>query len=148
MPALRLLGIWVLLSLAVHLIWELAQLPLYTLWRDETPPAIAWAVIHCTAGDGLIALGSFLVAWAWAHDVFWPWHRLARGLPVLIASGVGYTAFSEWYNVHVLGSWAYSEHMPTIFGIGVSPLLQWIVVPLAVIWLMRRLTTPPSLPWR
>ncbi|MGL1834438.1 hypothetical protein ACKVEX_12605 [Rhodocyclaceae bacterium SMB388] len=65
---------------------------------------------------------------------------------MLIASGVSYTAFSEWHNVHVAGSWAYVESMPTIVGIGVSPLLQWIVVPLTVIWLMRRVTMLPKAP--
>ena len=46
-PALRVLGAWLLVSLVLHLTWEIAQLPLYTLWREETPAYIAWAVIHC-----------------------------------------------------------------------------------------------------
>lgn len=28
-------GAWTLLSFALYLVWELAQLPLYTLWRDS-----------------------------------------------------------------------------------------------------------------
>lgn len=51
-----------------------------------------------------------------------------------MASGVGYTTFSEWLNVVVRGSWAYSELMPTVqlasFDLGLSPIAQWVAVPL------------------
>ena len=36
--------------------WEVLQLPLYTLGRDGTAWEIAFAILHCTAGDALIAL--------------------------------------------------------------------------------------------
>ncbi len=133
-------GAWALLSLALHLVWEMGQLPLYTLWREAPPATIAWAVIHCTAGDGLLALSTFALACAWSRRLNWPWYALSRGLPVLLLSGVAYTAFSEWRNVYRLGSWAYREAMPTIFGIGVLPLVQWIVVPVIALWLLRSST--------
>lgn len=130
-------GAWTLLSLALHLVWEVAQLPLFTLWREATLTAIAWAVVHCTAGDGVIALGTFALASAWSGRVGWPWHSPIRGLPILLLSGVAYTVFSEWRNVYRLGWWAYAEQMPTIFGIGVSPLAQWVVVPVIALWILR-----------
>src|SRR5438046_7946598 len=34
--------------------WEIAQLPLYTLWNEAGPGYIAFAVAHCTIGDILI----------------------------------------------------------------------------------------------
>ncbi|MBA4742763.1 MAG: hypothetical protein H2060_08665 [Azoarcus sp.] len=45
---------------------------------------------------------------------------------------------SEWRNVHVLGSWAYSPSMPTILDIGLAPLAQWAVVPLAATLLVAK----------
>lgn len=30
--------------------------------------------------------------------------------------GAGYTVFSEWMNITILGSWAYAESMPTLAG--------------------------------
>jgi hypothetical protein len=128
---------WTILSLALHLVWEVAQIPLYTLWREAAPATIAWAVVHCTAGDGLIALATFALACAWSRRVDWPWRSLSRGLPVLLVSGVAYTAFSEWRNVYRLGLWAYSEQMPMIMGIGALPLAQWIVVPVVALWFLR-----------
>src|SRR5205807_9351338 len=58
--------------------------------------------------------------------------------------GVAYTAFSEWLNIVVRQSWAYSERMPLIplfgFRIGLSPLLQWIIVPATAFGLVRWIT--------
>lgn len=35
---------------ALNLLWEIAQLPLYTIYEEGEPAAIAFAVAHCTAG--------------------------------------------------------------------------------------------------
>src|SRR3546814_20556698 len=59
-----------------NLAWEFAQLPLYTIWHGGTPREIAFAALHCTGGDVLIAgaalLGALLVAGTgeWPHDRF------------------------------------------------------------------------------
>jgi hypothetical protein len=52
------------LSLAAtgHLLWEAAQLPLYTIWSTGTWGEIVFAVIHCTAGDALITAAALLLA--------------------------------------------------------------------------------------
>src|SRR5215467_10683065 len=43
---------WAVLSIGLaaigHFFWEVAQLPLYTLWRTGTPREIAFALFHCT----------------------------------------------------------------------------------------------------
>ena len=119
-----------------NLLWEVFQLPLFTLWQTARPGYLAFAVLHCWVGDLLIALFSLgfgiLVA-----GRSWP----SRGyIPVATATllvGLAYTVFSEWLNVEVRGSWAYAPAMPRVppLGTGLSPLLQWVVVPLvAFIW--------------
>jgi hypothetical protein len=57
-----------------------------------------------------------------------------------VALGVGYTVFSEWLNTAVRSGWAYSDLMPVvpILGTGLSPLAQWLVVPLAAFWWASR----------
>ena len=42
---------------------------------------------------------------------------------------MAYTVFSEWFNVYRLGSWAYADAMPTLGGIGLAPILQWLLMP-------------------
>ena len=43
-----------------NLAWEFAQTPLYTLWRTGLAGEIAFAVLHCTAGDVVIAGATLL----------------------------------------------------------------------------------------
>ena len=51
-----------------------------------------------------------------------------------------YTVWSEWYNVYRVGSWAYAPGMPTISGIGVTPMLQWILLAPATVFAFRALS--------
>lgn len=124
-------------SLVVHLVWEVLQLPLYTLWTKGTLREQAFAVIHCTVGDAMIAGLSLLMALAIFGRPIWPKSGTRPVWLLTLLLGVGYTIYSEWLNVSVRGSWAYSELMPTlpVLGTGLAPLLQWIVVPTLVLWL-------------
>ena len=123
-----------------NLAWETIQLPLYTLWRTGTPGEIGFAVIHCTLGDVAIAAASLTLALGLVGSAEWP----VRGfIPVLVISmvlGAGYTVYSEYLNVVVRRSWAYSNLMPVLPGLntGLAPLLQWIVLPPLALALARR----------
>jgi hypothetical protein len=61
-------------------------------------------------------------------------------LAAAVALGRGYTFFSEWLNVGLRGSWAYSEFMPVVplTGTGLAPLLQWLILPVAAYRLATR----------
>jgi hypothetical protein len=113
-----------------HLFWEAGQLPLYTLWRTGTPREIVTALIHCTGGDILITTITLAVATAFARLFRW---RAFGGRMVFTAIilGAAYTVFSEWLNVEIRRSWSYTAAMPVLplFGTGLTPLLQWLVVP-------------------
>lgn len=126
----------------LNLGWEIGQLPLYTLWDHPSAAYIAYAVVHCTAGDVLIGLASLLIALvATRAGASEQWHQAAMA-GVLIAVGVGYTAYSEWANTVLRASWSYSALMPTVrisgVELGLSPLLQWVLVPPIALWLARR----------
>ena len=54
-----------------------------------------------------------------------------------------YTAWSEWHNVYETGSWGYTAEMPTISGIGISPLLQWLVLPPLMVIAYRKFGSVP-----
>lgn len=121
----------------ISLLWEIAQLPLYRLWSEAPSASIAYAVIHCTLGDmfiGVVALLIALVATRARGFERWHWARIGM---CTITLGFTYTIFSEWLNTSMRMSWAYSEWMPLtpFISLGVSPLLQWLVVPtIALVW--------------
>ena len=118
-----------------NLVWEFLQLPFYTIWKTDTLGEQAFAVLHCTLGDVLIAASTLATSFILVGDRRWPWRRSWPVIGLTIFTGLAYTVFSEWLNVDVRATWAYSEWMPVIqmFGlsIGLTPLLQWLVVPAA-----------------
>lgn len=123
----------------LNLVWEVLQLPLYSLWHETGPATIIFSVLHCTLGDVVIAslalFGSVLIL----GNSSWPSERYTRVGVAAVLIGVAYTGFSEWLNVFVRKSWAYSGAMPLIpvVGIGISPLLQWVMIPSAVLARLR-----------
>ncbi len=132
---------YLMISFILHLVWEVAQLPLYTIWSEPVARQ-AFAVIHCTVGDLMIAGLSLLVALALGNEPSWPNSGSRAIWQLLLVFGAGYTVYSEWLNVNVRGSWSYSPLMPTlpVIGTGLSPLLQWLVVPtLAIMMAIGRL---------
>ena len=128
-----------------HFLWEAAQLPLYTLWSAGTPHEIAVALFHCTGGDILITTAILAAAAALARPLHWPLFGWRMALTAIVL-GAAYTIFSEWLNVHIRRSWSYTAAMPVVpgLGIGLAPLLQWLVVPsLAFAMTAHRYRRPP-----
>ena len=123
-----------------NLAWETAQLPLYTIWSEGTPGDIAFAALHCTAGDVLIAGASIVAALLLVGTGQWPSERYRAVAAAALVAGLGYTVFSEWLNTEIRGNWAYAYFMPTlpVIGTGLAPFVQWIAVPLAAFWWARR----------
>ena len=137
----------ILVTFALHFAWEMAQSSLFQqiqsmpFWR-----ATAWCA-RATAGDLVITTIAFSAA-AMSGGLHWPLIR-RRLSPALIFLTVGMliTIGYEIYAVST-GRWTYDEQMPQLSGIGVSPLLQWIVIPLleiaafGVIWRRARINPP------
>ncbi len=122
---------YLLAMLGLNLAWEIAQLPLYTIWTNAPIDAKVWAVAHCTMGDALVASAALLIAWLVAGRP-----RLQAGMPLNVAAvaiglGIAFTIFSEWRATRVVHSWEYSAWMPVIpwLQVGLTPVLQWLAIP-------------------
>ncbi len=116
------------------LVWEIAQLPLYTLWESPHLDQIAFAVAHCSLGDVVIGAGALISALVLSRAPCrkdWPTRRI---VVLMIGLALAYTALSERINL-ALENWAYAAAMPIVpwLEVGLAPLLQWVVVPL-VAW--------------
>ncbi|WP_230534301.1 hypothetical protein [Microvirga roseola] len=139
---------YLIVILLGNLAWEFAHMPLYTIWNTGTWGEIAFAAVHCTGGDVLIALSSLVLALLLVGNGAWPVDRFRAVAALTIIFGVAYTTFSEWVNIVIRAAWAYSDLMPVVtvlgFDVGLSPLLQWIVIPLAAFAWAGRLRDPAN----
>ena len=140
MSAWRIGGWYLAMSAPLHVVWEFAHMPLYAVWHTGTPLEIVYNGLHCAIGDLMIAASSLLLAVVLIGREQWPSDRWWAVVVTAGTLGVGYTIFSEWHNVFVLRSWAYGDLMPRLpgIGIGLSPLLQWLVIPPLAFWLTYR----------
>ena len=125
-----------------NFLWEIALLPLYTIGTTGTLGEKALAIVHCTIGDFLIALGSIGIALIVAGRRDWPVRRFWPVAAIAITLGLIYTAYSEFTNTIIRPSWEYSNLMPIVhvfdFDLGLSPIAQWIAVPSLAFWLVWR----------
>ena len=127
-----------------NLVWEAAQFPLYTIWYEGSRGHQLLALIHGTVGDLFISATALMTSLAIFGDETWPKHTFWRvGIPMLVF-GIGYTIYSEWINVEVRHTWAYSDLMPRVppLGTGLSPLMEWIVVPVFALLMVRHTMLP------
>jgi hypothetical protein len=127
----------------LNLVWEIAQLPLYTIWREASPRYLAFAVAHCTAGDVLIGAAALALALTGTRArslSSWHWRTIVLATTVV---GMAYAVTSEGMNTSLRPAWQYSALMPTLrlgaIPIGLSPLAQWLVLPPLALYLSRRL---------
>ena len=136
-PRLAALRGYLVVTGVLNLGWEVAQLPLYTIWKEGTSRSMALAVLHCAAGDVFLPLLALLVALVVAGGPAWPQRRAGRVAALTLLAGLAISAFVEWLNAQIWRNWAYSDLMPILppFATGLSPMLQWLLIPFAALWM-------------
>lgn len=123
------------LAFLLNAVWEHAHLLLYTC-ADKPYREIALMMWQATAGDALITIFIFvLCALIWRDR---RWFRPTRlWLPVLLGALIAIGI--EYHALFIAERWAYNAWMPTVFGIGLTPVLQLMILPGAVYyWLSCR----------
>jgi len=130
-----------LFAFLLNLPWEMWQIPLF---KDTSSLAHWDGVAMCTratAGDAVIALCAF---WLVASVLTRDWIRRPSGIALgaFVAIGLIVTIALEYWATQLGGRWEYAEAMPRLplLGTGLAPLLQWLLIPPLVVWLVRRQT--------
>lgn len=130
-------------SFLLHFVWEFIQAPTYAGMIEMNH----WDGIKlCTAatfGDVGFALTAFIVTSISAGSRYWFATPTLWQVMLYIAVGVALTVSFEYYYTNISLRWTYSELMPLVppFGTGLSPLMQWIIIPLLTLGVtMRQLT--------
>ena len=129
-------------ALLLNYPWEFLQVPLF----ESMPEARHWdAILTCTRaalGDAVITLISYWCVSMAARSRNWIMSPNTSRIMMFAGTGVLITIVIErlalagmW-----LGGWQYSSLMPIVPGVevGLSPVLQWIVLPPIVVWFSRR----------
>ena len=122
--------------------WELLQGPLF----ERMAAAPHWeAVKMCTQaalGDVFIMLAAYWLVAALAKSRRWIVAPTGLQLLLFMTLGALITIVIEQLALRGLWleSWSYSPLMPVIpvVGVGLSPLVQWLVLPPVVVWFVRR----------
>lgn len=129
-------------ALLLNFPWEILQAPLF----EGMAEAPHWrAVQRCsvaTIGDGAIMLVAFWCVAAVSRTR--EWLLTPTLLQVLGFAAVGLVITILIERLATVGlwpmPWSYAEAMPVapLLGAGLSPLLQWMLLPPLVVWLVRR----------
>lgn len=127
-------------ALLLHFFWEMLQTPFFAGMAAMAHWPATLFCLQATLGDVAITLVACLSAAAAARDRGW---FIAPGrveLLLYMSSGLALTLALELHAVHWGKRWAYSAAMPVVPGVGVGlvPIVQWLVVPLVVLFVVRR----------
>ena len=133
------LGIFALL---LNFPWEMLQAPLFADMRSSLHPAATMACLQATFGDMVIMLLAHAVVAIHARDRRWMVTANGAQLMLFIAVGLSITVFIEWLATRGLwvSNWTYAPTMPLLpgTGVGLVPMLQWLLLPLLTVWFTRR----------
>ena len=125
-------------SLSLNFVWEMLQAPLFedmlTIPRWTATRMCAQASI----GDALITLVAYGSIAIIASSRTWIVDLRVRQVVGYLVVGLVATVALELLNVYVLGRWSYAPRMPLVWGIGLAPIAQWLIVPLIILEAARR----------
>jgi hypothetical protein len=93
-----------------------------------------------TFGDALIALTGFWTVAFFAKSRYWFHQPKWRQLSIFILVSLVITIVFEKLATGVLNKWEYVDIMPTlpVLGTALTPILQWIILPLIIVWFVKR----------
>ncbi len=133
------------ITFVLHWAWEVLQGPLYADLAGMTLAQHALPCAKAAGGDVLLSGLALLATSAAIRNWRWPFERRRIGAAAIwVVVGLVITVVIELFATR-LGRWTYAPSMPTVLGVGLSPLLQWSVLPpLSLLVLSRLVPTVAS----
>ena len=96
-------------------------------------------LIYVSSVDSLVVLGLYIgVSIIWLN-LFWIKVMLKSQVLVFLFIGIVVAAIIEYRSAIYFHRWMYREDMPTVFGIGISPLVQLSITGIIAVWLTKEL---------
>ncbi len=127
-------------SYLLHFQWELFQLPLFSGFNNVNYYDVIFHCTKATFGDVIIAIVAFFLASIFVRSRRWILEKNSTARGVFLFTGILITIGFEVLATGPLNRWEYAETMPIIpvLGVGVSPVAQWIFIPMLVVWFSQR----------
>ena len=129
-------------ALLLNFAWEILQAPLYASMADMPHAQVTKACLQATLGDAVIMLLAYGAVAAIAHNRHWIVAASGWQLILFITIGVSITGAIEWLATrgYWIENWNYLATMPLVpgTGIGLAPVLQWVLLPPLLAWFVRR----------
>ncbi|KAF0190904.1 MAG: hypothetical protein FD165_2275 [Gammaproteobacteria bacterium] len=129
-----------LFGLVCNFVWEMLQMPLFAFPADRSLAEINLTCLQASAGDAMMLVVMFWIAAAMVKSRAWIFHLNRYRITLFLAPGIVMTVVFEALATGSLNRWLYGKAMPTlpVLGTGIVPIAQWLVIPLLVLWLVRK----------
>lgn len=130
---------WVVFTAAVlilHYLWEMAQGGLFVGMKEQPFAQAAMRCFKAALGDLVITAIAFASTALAVRRTHWPLVKSFVAPAVFILTGLVITIGFERFAL-ATARWVYAPEMPTLFGVGISPIMQWVVIPLIELPLFR-----------
>ena len=126
----------ILLVFSLNLIWEFSH---YRLYIDLTGIPSNIHLIIASFTDLFLVFFMFLIISILKKSIKWIENPKKSDYAIIIILGILIATIIEIYSL-LNGRWTYTNLMPTIFGIGISPLIQLSVTSIISLWLINIIT--------
>lgn len=121
----------------LNFVYEVWQSPFFEFYGRPSLLAKVKAITHCTAGDGVIAVGCFWIASLVYRSRRWILHPTWKQVGLYTGIGWIYTFFSEIYRVRIAHLYGISGWVVPGLTISGLPLLQWVILPPILLTIVR-----------
>ena len=98
-------------------------------------------ISYASLVDAGLLLALLLLGVGWWRDWRWYEQMTVAKYAFFVGAAVVAAAWIEYKALYLFEQWAYSELMPTVLGLGLSPLIQLAATGLVGLWLVRRVGT-------
>lgn len=124
-----------LIILVLNLIWEFLH---YGLYIDLTGIPSTYHLIFASITDLILISLIFFIISIFRKKINWIENPKRLDFAMIIILGIIIASIIEIYSL-LKGRWAYTSLMPTIFGIGFSPLVQLFTTAIISLLLNKKL---------
>lgn len=130
-----------LCAFALNFAWEMLQAPFFVGMLEMPWWEATQRCLQASFGDAVMIVIAFAAVALVTRDWLWMARPRVGRLAAFMLVAATQALALEWLMLRA-ARWSYVAAMPVdpIFGLGLAPILQWLILPAAIAWLVRRRT--------